>query len=71
MTSEYIVKLEGLKKDYTIEQLLACVYDLFQNYQIDEDEENELYDFLDPKEEFNFVSDYWMKMDFPNPLMEE
>jgi len=56
---------------YTIPQMLACIYDLYQDYMIDEPDELDLYFYVDPDEEYNNVSEYWREMDYANPLKGE
>lgn len=66
----YYEKLDQMERDgFTIPQQLACIYDLYQDYRIDEPEEIDLYFYVDPDEEFNNVSEYWHEMDFENPLI--
>ena len=62
-------QLDKLEMD--IPSKLACIYDLWQNYEIEEKEEEELYDYVDPNEEYNNVSEYWWNMDYENPLKVE
>ncbi len=56
--------------------LLGHIYDLFQDYQISEKQETELYDIADKGETFNEVAEYWLgDYDFDrkgesNPLSE-
>ena len=70
--SKYAERVRKMLEDgYTIEQAVACIYDLFQNYLIDEPEEIRLYDIADPKEEHNRCFDYWQAMDYENPLIQE
>lgn len=70
MKSKYENKVIELKeKGMSIQNILACIHDVWQNYLIDEDEENYLYNIADPNEEYNDVHDYWYNMDFENPLL--
>lgn len=43
----------------TIKNLLAEVYNLYQEYLISPNQEKELYDIVDPEEKYNFPADYW------------
>ena len=52
----------------SIKTCLACIYDLYQDYRISEEQETELYYIADPKEEFNEVSEYYHNYDGDNPL---
>ena len=68
-------KFEGLKRyikelqsKYDIPYLVGCIYDLFQEYILSEEQERELYEIVDPKERFNECSKYWEWID-ENPLM--
>ncbi len=62
--------LEMMRRGYGIKKCLACVYDLYQEGLISEDEEAELYDAVDPKRRYNCVADYWYDFNEINPLME-
>lgn len=60
-----------LKENYSIPYLVGCVYDLFQDYLISEEQEEELYNLVDPEELYNSPSEYWEDiMQGGNPLME-
>lgn len=70
LTAKYRAKIEELKDNgMSIQNILACIHDVWQNNLIDEDEENFLYNLVDPDEEYNDVFDYWYNMDFENPLL--
>ncbi len=67
--------IKGILKDlirmnWATDKLVACVYDLYQEYIISEDQESELYDLVDPEEKFNDCHNYWHEMDYDNPLLE-
>ena len=63
-------ELKSMMTMYPVEICLACIYDLFQNYDISEELEVELYGMADPEDEFNNVHDYWYDYDGVNPLAE-
>lgn len=72
MFEQYKTKVESLlSSGMDIKQLLACVCDLYQDGLIDEDQEMELYNIIDPYELYNDTEAYWMSMDFENPLLEQ
>ena len=72
MFEQYKTKVESLlSSGMDIKQLLACVCDLYQDSLIDEDQEMELYNIIDPDELYNDTEAYWMSMDFENPLLEQ
>lgn len=53
---------------YDITECLACVYDLYQEGLITEDEEQRLYHDVDPKALWNDVAAYWYNFSEKNPL---
>lgn len=55
---------------WEVPKMVACIYDLFQDYLISETQEQVLYAIADPFEEFNECSDYWRDMDYMNPLLD-
>ena len=59
-----------LAEGWEISKLVACIYDIYQHYRCAEEQENELYNLVDPNEQFNEVGDYYMEMDYENPLLE-
>lgn len=63
-----LIKME--KAGYLIQEKLACIHDLFHNYLIDEEQEEELYKFVDPDNDFNNVHSYWENYIGENPLMD-
>lgn len=71
-------KIEELKKvlselldnGTSIKNCVGYIYGLFQNYQLSEDQEVELYMFVDPDELWNSPSEYWNEQDGENPLIE-
>ena len=70
LTAKYQNKIKELKENgMSIPDILACVHDVWQNNLINEDEENFLYNLVDPDEQYNDVFDYWYNMDFDNPLL--
>jgi hypothetical protein len=65
-TIEYSIDLDGIKEEIkhlktenSIPTILAYIYDLFQNWLIPEDIEIHLYEFVDPTDEYNDISEYW------------
>lgn len=46
--------------DLTVEEKVIYVYELWQNYRIDEDEEVELYDYVDPDDKVDSPHELWM-----------
>ena len=70
MYERYKARVENLlSSEMDVKQLLACVCDLYQDGLIDERQEMELYNIIDPDELYNDVEAYWMNMDFENPLL--
>ena len=77
LTFDYLEpsKYEGVKRklselDMDIPSKLACIYDLWQERVLSDEQEEELYALVDPEEKYNNVYDYWYYMDFDNPLWE-
>ena len=72
-----MINMESLKEqldnlvDMNITDKLACIHDLYQNYEISEEEEEELYKYVDPYDDYNNVFEYWNDMDYENPLKVE
>ena len=60
---------ELLNKGTSIKDCVGYIYGLFQNYQLSEDQEVELYMFVDPDELWNSPSEYWNGQD-ENPLID-
>lgn len=48
--------------------IIGCIYGLYQDYVISEEQESELYQFVDPQDEYNEPSDYWWAIDGDNEL---
>ena len=68
ITLEQMMKLRAACRKEIIngtspEYLIGCIYGLFQDYLISEEQELELYAIVDPKDEFNEVSKYWENLD--------
>lgn len=62
---------EELKNATDPRYLIGCIYDLYQSYIISEEQETELYMLVDPREEYNNVSQYYEDIaDSNNPLKE-
>lgn len=58
--------------DLTVEEKVVYVYELWSNYRIDEDKEEELYRYVDPEEKVNNPGDLWWDNDLPIPdIIEE
>lgn len=58
-----------LDKGTSIRDCVGYIYGLYQDYQLSEDQEMELYMFVDPDELWNEPSEYWRKQD-DNPLID-
>ncbi len=52
-------KAKELTKKYSIKDLVAEVYNIFQDYLISEDQETELYYIVDPEEKENSPAELW------------
>ena len=68
-------KYEGVKRklselDMDIPSKLACIYDLWQDYILSDEQEEHLYRLVDPEDKHNDVTEYWNNMDYDNPLLE-
>lgn len=57
-------------KKYSTKDILACIYELYQEYIISDAQEKELYNLIDPENEFNEPSVYYREMKVENPLLE-
>ena len=57
-------------KGWDISRLVACIYDLWMDYILSDEQEAELYRIADPLEKYNSCYDYWYNMDYANPLRE-
>ena len=55
---------DGMSPKY----IIGCIYGLYEDYVISEEQESELYQFVDPREEYNEPSDYWQAIDGDNEL---
>ncbi len=64
------VELMKYNPKYTVKDILACIYELYQEYLITDSQEEELYKLADPDNEFNEPSQYYKDMKFKNPLIE-
>lgn len=65
------VKLKQMIDDgWEIKKMVACIYDLFQDYDISEAQEEELYKIADPFDQYNECGDYWREMDYDNLLVQ-
>lgn len=54
-------KAVELKRKYSIKDLVAEVYNIFQDYLISEEQEAELYSIVDPEEKENSPAELWFK----------
>lgn len=80
MTIEYSINMEGIKEEINqlkmevdIYTILVYIYDLFQKDYISEDIEEELYIYVDPKNEYNEYSpaECWWSIETDyNPLVQ-
>lgn len=59
-----------LNKGTSIKDCVGFIYGLFQDYQLSEDQEVELYMFVDPDELWNSPSEYWFEQEDKNPLID-
>ncbi len=68
---EYCKKWFNSHEEYPIEQKVIWIYDLYQNYRIEEDEEEELYEHVDPNNEINEFSpcELWWNDNTTNKLL--
>lgn len=68
--SKYEDKAKELIEEgfYSVPQVIGFVYDLYQDCQINEPEEEYLYNLLDPEEKYNECYEYWCAWPFANPL---
>lgn len=59
-----------LKEGYAVEQVLGCIYGLYDDCLINEATEEALYAVADPEDKCNEKSpgEYWLEVDFENPL---
>lgn len=61
----------------SIEEKVAIIYELWQNYRIDDDEETELYLYVDPEEKVNNPGEIWYdwlldyNLDIPDIVSEQ
>ena len=55
---------DGISNKY----IIGCIHGLYQNYLISEKQESELYQIVDPQDEYNEPSDYWQAIDGDNEL---
>lgn len=59
---------ELLDQNTSPKYLVGCIYGLYENYIISEEQESELYQFVDPHELYNETSDYWWAIEGDNEL---
>lgn len=57
----------------SIEEKVVIVHELWQNYRIDDDEETELYLYVDPEEKVNNPCELWYdyNLDIPDIVSEQ
>lgn len=71
MISKYKKAIDKMRVDgYSIPYIVGCIYDLYQDYRIEEDVEGILYDYIDPNEQYNNCGDYSWNLVKENPLMD-
>lgn len=64
-----ITEIKRLKNNgWNIPKLIACIYDLWNDYILSDEQEEILYTIVDPKEKYNNVEMYYNNMDYDNPL---
>ena len=61
---------EELSNGRPIKYLVGCIYGLYQDYMLSDEQENELYQLVDPEEKYNKCSEYWSEIDDENILAE-
>ena len=59
-----------LNRGTSIKDCVGFIYGLFQDYQLSEDQEVELYMFVDPDELWNSPCEYWLEQEDRNPLID-
>ncbi len=52
-------RIKGLRDSYSIKDLVAEVYNLFQEYLINENQEEELYRLVDPEDAEDCPAELW------------
>ncbi len=62
--------IQLMQYKYDTKTILACIYDLYQEYLISDSQEAELYELADPDDEYNEPSKYWRELEIENPLLE-
>ena len=69
--SRFEDKVKGFLRSgqYSIPQVVGFIYDLYQDYEIDEPEEEYLFDIADPDEQYNECYEYWCAWPYDNPLL--
>ena len=55
---------DGISPKY----IIGCIYGLYEDYVISEEQELELYQLVDPQDEYNEPSEYWWVIDGDNEL---
>lgn len=63
MESYYQAFRDLMQRGIETEKLVACVYGLYQDYLIDDDTEESLYNLVDPDEQYNSPAEYWYGLD--------
>ena len=71
MKLEYNEKyIDSHKDEHYLEQWIVWVYDLYQNFEIEEDEEEYLYGYFDPEDKVSNPAELWFSgiYEEKNPL---
>lgn len=59
---------ELMNRGVSPKYIIGCIYGLYEDYTISEEQESELYQLVDPQDEYNETSDYWQAIDEDNEL---
>lgn len=53
---------------YTIKECIACIYDLWQDFILSDEQEYALYKYIDPEDRYNDIEEYYYQFNRTNPL---
>ena len=68
--SKYANKVREVLKQYSVPEVIGFIYGLWEDSEINEKEERELYAIADPNDEYNNPFDCWLEWEGKNPLAE-
>ena len=71
MKSQYENRVRELLQTKSIPWVVGWIHDLYENYEVDEEEEEYLYAIADPEERFNSPCEYWWCIDWDKDFTEE